>query len=137
MTVTSWEECYYRYINSKQGNEKKLIHLNVKLVHGIIMFCSNIHPTRCNVTQFILSGNCSTSFGWYHNPSLGAHTTVSTASGSLHTVIAICRYRGRDGTGLSVLWVAHATHSTLKPVPTVPTGASSAPLLYRTPQSSG
>jgi hypothetical protein len=25
--------------------------------------CSNICPTRCNVTQFILSGNCSTCFG--------------------------------------------------------------------------
>jgi hypothetical protein len=25
-----------------------------------------------------------------------------------HTVIAICRYRGRVGTGLSVLWVAYA-----------------------------
>jgi hypothetical protein len=24
----------------------------------------NIRPTRCNVTQFILSGNCSTCFGW-------------------------------------------------------------------------
>jgi hypothetical protein len=32
-----------------------------------------------------------------------------------HTVTAICRYRGRVGTGLSVLWVAYATHSTLKP----------------------
>jgi len=26
---------------------------------------SNIYPTRCNVTQFILSGNCFTCFGWY------------------------------------------------------------------------
>jgi len=40
---------------------------------------SNICPTRCNFTQFILSGNCSTCFGWYHHPSLGAQTTVSTA----------------------------------------------------------
>jgi len=29
---------------------------------------SNIYPTRCNVTQFIISGNCSTCFGWYHHP---------------------------------------------------------------------
>jgi len=36
-------------------------------------------------------------------PSSGAQTTVSTASGIWHTVIAICRYRGRVGTGLSVL----------------------------------
>jgi hypothetical protein len=35
-----------------------------------------------------------------------AHTTLSTASGICHTVTAICCYRGRVGTGLSVLWVA-------------------------------
>ena len=45
---------------------------------------------------------------------------LPTASGICHTVTAICRYRGRVGTGLSVLWVAYATHSTLKPVPTLP-----------------
>jgi hypothetical protein len=66
--------------------------------------------------SLFISGNCSTCFGWYFHPSLGAHTTVSTASGIYHTVTAICLYRGRDGTGLSVLWVAYATHSTLKPV---------------------
>ena len=36
-------------------------------------------------------------------PSLGAHTTVSTASGICHTVTATGRYRGGVGTGLSVL----------------------------------
>jgi len=41
-------------------------------------------------------------------------------SGVCHTIIAICRYRGRVGTGLSVLWMAYTTHSTLKPVPTLP-----------------
>ena len=46
---------------------------------------SNIYPTRCNVAQFILSGNCSTCFGWYHHQSSGAQTTVSTASGICHT----------------------------------------------------
>jgi hypothetical protein len=47
---------------------------------------SNIYPTRCNGTQFILSGNCSTCFGWYHHQSSGAQTTVPTASGICHTV---------------------------------------------------
>jgi len=68
-----------------------------------------IYPTRCNVTQFILSGNCSTCFGWYHHPSSGVQTTVSTASGICYNVTAICRYRGRVGTGLSVLWVAYGS----------------------------
>ena len=56
--------------------------------------------------SLFISGNRSTCFGWYFHPSSGAHTTVSTASGICHTVTAICRYRGRVGTGLSVLWVA-------------------------------
>jgi len=59
------------------------------------------------------SGNCSTCFGWYPHPSSGVQTTVSTASGICHTVTAICRYRGRVGTGLSGLWVAYATHKTV------------------------
>jgi len=37
---------------------------------------SNVYPTRCNVTQFILSGNVSACFAWYHHPSSGAQTTV-------------------------------------------------------------
>jgi hypothetical protein len=53
---------------------------------------SNVCPIRCNVTQFILSGNCSTCFGWYHHPSSGAQTTVSTASGICHTSTATCHY---------------------------------------------
>ena len=69
---------------------------------------SNIYQTRCNVTQFILSGNCSTRFGCNLHPSSGTQITVSTAFGICHTVIAICRYRGRVGTGLSVLWMAYA-----------------------------
>jgi hypothetical protein len=31
-------------------------------------------------------------------------TTVTTESGICHTVTVVCRYRGRVGTGLSVLW---------------------------------
>jgi hypothetical protein len=44
------------------------------------------------------------------------NTTVTTASGNCYTVLlsaAIVQ-------DLSVLWVAYATHSTLKPVPTLP-----------------
>jgi hypothetical protein len=59
--------------------------------------------------SLFISRNCSTCFGWYFHPSSGAHTTLSTASGICHTGTAICRYRGRVGTGLSVLWVAYGT----------------------------
>jgi hypothetical protein len=47
-----------------------------------------------------ISGNCCICFGWYHHPSSGEHTTVSTASGICHTVTATCRYRGRGETAL-------------------------------------
>jgi hypothetical protein len=65
------------------------------------------------LNSLFISVKCSTCFGWYLHPSPGAHTTVSTATGICHTVTATCRYRGRVGTGLSVLWVAYATHCTL------------------------
>ena len=61
-------------------------------------------------TALHVSGGTST-------PSSGAHTTVSTASGICHTVTAICCYRGKVGTGLSVLCcvvggVGHLQHNT-------------------------
>jgi hypothetical protein len=59
--------------------------------------------------SLFISGNSSTCFGWYFHISTGANTTVFTAPGICHTVTAICRYRGRVGTGLSVLWVAYGT----------------------------
>ena len=40
------------------------------------------------------------------HPLSGAHTTVSTASGICHNVTTTSRYRGRVGTGLTVLWMA-------------------------------
>jgi hypothetical protein len=40
-------------------------------------------------TVYFLSGNCSTCFGWYFQPSSGAQTTVSTVSGICHTVAAL------------------------------------------------
>jgi hypothetical protein len=56
---------------------------------------SNVYPTRCNVTQFPLSGNCSTCFGLYHHLSSGAQTTVSAAPGICQTVTATCRNSSR------------------------------------------
>jgi len=94
---------------------------------------SNIYPTRCNITHFILSGNCSTCFRWYHHPSSREQTTESTASGICHTVFAICRYRGRVGTGLSLLWVAYTKHSTLNPVPTLPRKRQIAIIVWQIP----
>ena len=57
----------------------------------LLLFCTittnvqlyvNKCPTRCKYTQFILSVNCSTCFGWSLHPSSGSQITVSTASGT-------------------------------------------------------
>ena len=63
-------------------------------VHGSVDHKNIICPTRCNVTQFILSGKCSTYFGWYHHPSSGAQTTISIAAGTSNglTNTRCCRY---------------------------------------------
>jgi hypothetical protein len=55
--------------------------------YNINRLYSNIYPTRCNITQFILSGNYSTYFEWYHHPLSGSQTTVSTASGICRTLL--------------------------------------------------
>jgi len=69
--------------------------------------CVNKCPTRYNYTQFILSLNCCTCFGWSLNPSSIAQITVSTASGTsqplLLTVAIVEELRlqsdsGRQGT---------------------------------------
>jgi len=39
------------------------------------------------VTEFILSDNCSTCFGRYYHPSSGVQTTATTASGNSYTVL--------------------------------------------------
>ena len=44
-----------------------------------------LYPTRCNVTQFILSGNCSTCVGWYH-PTHVEQFPGKTKCGTLHLV---------------------------------------------------
>jgi hypothetical protein len=48
-------------------------------------------------------------------------TTVTTASNNRYTILlSLAILEELEPTGLSVLWLAYATHSTLKPVPTLP-----------------
>jgi hypothetical protein len=114
----SWPEIWSRV--ARKGKENQLMDLFVYLLNFILLMwrigrAPNIIPIHiqqdATLHSLFISGNCSTCFGWYFHTSSGAHTTVSTASGVCDTVTAICRYRGRVGTGLSLLWVAYATHS--------------------------
>jgi hypothetical protein len=69
-----------------------------------IQIYSNIYLQQdATLHSLFISENCSTRFGRYFHPSSGAQTTVCTASGICHTVTTTYRYRGRVGTGLSVL----------------------------------
>jgi hypothetical protein len=115
-------------INPLNAELNLICHLLVLL--GVFTFMG---PCIVNIFQYTCMSNKMQRYTVYLNletalhvsggtstPSSGAHTTVSTASGICHTDTAICRYRGRVATGLSVLWVAYATHSTLKQVPILP-----------------
>jgi len=76
---------------STHHQERKQLYLqHLEFVRPLLLY-SNIYPKRCNFTQFILSGNCSTCFRWYHHPPSGAQTTVFTAAGICQTVTATCR----------------------------------------------
>jgi hypothetical protein len=93
-------------------NATKVSTLTLILLMWRIRWAPNSIPIHiqqdATLHSLFISGNSSTCFGWYFHPSSGAHTTVYTASDICHTVTATCRYRGRDGIGLSVLWVAYA-----------------------------
>ena len=103
--------CYFHLnantiLNTKYTNSLIVILIHFQqdaMLHSLFYLETALHVSGGNIT--------------HHQE---RKTSVSTASGICHAVIAICRYRGRVGTGLSVLWVAYATHSTLKPVPTLP-----------------
>jgi hypothetical protein len=88
------------------------------ICHLLILLGDLTFMGKCNVSISNKIQNCSTCFGWYFHPSSGAHTTVSTAFDICHTVTAICRYRGRVGTGLSVLLVAAGSRKVINALST-------------------
>jgi len=64
-----------------------------RCIANVLQYVSNkMHALH----SLFISGNCSTYFGCYFHPSLGAHTTVSTASGICSsngvTNTRCCRY---------------------------------------------
>jgi hypothetical protein len=96
--------CYCSYISKfyyqlmhKIIALKEILKFTLKQLQHVSVFIPiyEVYPTRCNVTHFTISRNCSTCFEWYLHPSSGAHTTSSTASGICHNVAATCRYCGR------------------------------------------
>jgi len=60
---------------------------------GEIKYAAIISQQDATIYNLFICVNCSTCFGWYLHPSSGAHITVSTLSGIIDTVTAICRER--------------------------------------------
>ena len=74
------------------GNSKMFFNVQGSVYHKYIP----IHIQQdATLHGLFMSGICPTYFRWYLHPSSGAHTTVSTASGTCQTFTATCRYRGR------------------------------------------
>ena len=80
-----------------------IVEWNVLLIAVFVNKC----PTRCNYTQFILSVNCSTYFGWFLHPSSGAQISVFTASGTSQLLLLPV---GIVGGVETVHWHRIATH---------------------------
>jgi hypothetical protein len=56
----------------------------VQIIYPLLLYKSQ---QDARVTEFILSGSCSTCFGRYYHPTSGAQTIVTTASGNRYTVL--------------------------------------------------
>jgi len=54
-----------------------------------VKFIATYIQQDATLHSLFISGKCSTCFGCYFHPSSEAQTTVSTASGICHTVIAL------------------------------------------------
>jgi len=64
-------------------------------------YLNHLVQQDATLQSLFMSGNYTTCFEWCPHPSSGAHTTVSTASGTCQTVTATCCYCGRIGTPYS------------------------------------
>ena len=89
---------HWCYKHSKLLDRHKTKHENVNNkfnVHGSVLrkYILIYIQQDATLNSLFISGNCCTCFGWYLRPSSGAHTTISTASGTCQTVIATCRYK--------------------------------------------
>jgi hypothetical protein len=77
-----------------------------------------IYPTRCNVIQLICIWKLLYMFRALLPP------VIRSAYNCIYSIWYLshryCYLQLSVGTGLSVLWVAYATNSTLKPVSTLP-----------------
>jgi len=90
------------------------IFLNLSPTGDVVNTYSSIYPTRCNVTQFILSGNCSTCFGWYTTHDQERQQLYLQHLVFVTPLLLSAAIVEELELVLSVLWVAYATHSTLK-----------------------
>jgi len=86
-------------VNEKQNfinfNIHGSVHRNNILIHK--------SQQDAHVAEFILTDNCSTCFGRHHHPSSGKRNKCNYSIWQPLNRTVVCCYRGRVGTGLSVL----------------------------------
>jgi hypothetical protein len=88
------------------------------MVTCIVSIFQYTYPTRCNITQFTYIWKLLYIFRVVFSPIIrSAYPCIYSICYLSHRY---CYLPLSVGTGLSVLWVAYPTHSTLKPVPTLP-----------------
>jgi hypothetical protein len=85
---------------------KQIFNIFYAIARDLLYVCHtfayvNKRPTRCNYTQFILSLNCCTYFGWFLHPSSEGQITLSTASGTSQPWLLPVAVVG----GLRLVWV--------------------------------
>jgi hypothetical protein len=69
--LSFWQPCSISYKQTAPNTfylYKFLMQIFSFTLKKNILQYSNTYPTRCNLTQFIISENCSTCFGWYLHP---------------------------------------------------------------------
>ena len=105
-----------------------------RLTVVIIKISVNNCPTRCDYIQFYyFSADSSTCFGWYPHPSSGAHSNCNYSiwHWSNRVYYRPLTWRSRNchaGLHLHLFWCGcsrtktnqHISHTTLKPVPSLP-----------------
>jgi hypothetical protein len=84
--------CQFKKSSDTNGNRTRISHILVKKTKRVY---SNKHPTRFNVTQFILPGNCSTFFRVVLLPIIKSANNGIYLPLLLSAVTATCRYSGR------------------------------------------
>jgi hypothetical protein len=98
------QNCAYRNVEVVFSSVQPKINLRF-MVPCIVIIFYYINSNKMHMLQS-LSDNCSKCIGRHYHPYSGARNNCNYSIWQPIHCIVVCCYRGRVGTGLSVLWVA-------------------------------